>query len=193
MAESAGVFEFQSNPRELAGSVLLAHPGLRDPNFRSTAVFLSMHGAAEGAFGMVLNRPTGKRLREFMPGKDLGLLAMAPVYWGGPVSGEQLLLSAFRWEEDLGVWNWRHDLTVESATEVLEEEGTVLRVFAGYSGWGKGQLEAELRSGTWVVQSPDSQILDPDGVGPEFWKLLICRQGPVYEFLTREPGSLGWS
>lgn len=184
------MFEFQPNLQELAGSLLLAHPGLRDPNFQSTAVFLSLHSEEEGAFGVVLNRPTGKRLRELMPDKDLGLLAMAPVYWGGPVGSDQLLLSAFRWEEELGVWNWRHDLTVESAEEILAEEGPILRVFTGYSGWSKGQLEGELRSGTWVVHAPDSQILDPNGVGPEFWKGLICQHGPVYEFLTESPDSL---
>jgi putative transcriptional regulator len=185
------VFEFQPNLRELAGSLLLAHPGLRDPNFETTAVFLSMHNEEEGAFGVVLNRPTGKRLNELMPDKDLGLLSMAPVYWGGPVGSDQLLLSAFRWEEDLGIWNWRHDLTVETAAEVLEEEGPILRVFAGYSGWSKGQLESELKSGTWVVHTPDSQILDPSQIGPTFWRELIRTHGAVYEFLTDTPDSSG--
>lgn len=150
-----------------------------------------MHNPEDGAFGVILNRPTGKRLKDFMPKKDLGLLSMAPVYWGGPVGPDQLLLTAFRWEEELGVWNWRHDITIESAAELLEEEGPILRVFAGYSGWGKGQLEGELKSGSWVVHTPDGTILEPDAVGPDFWTHTIRKHGPVFEFLTNVPDQLG--
>lgn len=182
--------EFDPHSRALSGSLLLAHPGLRDPNFNRTVIFLSMHSASDGAFGMVLNRPSGKRLSDLVPDRDLGILAMAPVYLGGPVGTEQLLLTAFHWDESSAKWSWRHDLTIESAGEIVEEEGTILRVFAGYSGWSRGQLERELRSDTWVVHTPDQSLLDPNE-GQDPWVRMLREHGPVYEFLTGGPEGPG--
>ena len=71
-SQAVGVREFQPQSESLAGSVLLAHPGLRDPNFDRTVVFLSMQDAENGAFGVVLNRQSGKRLNELMPNEELG-------------------------------------------------------------------------------------------------------------------------
>lgn len=150
-----------------------------------------MHSDEDGAFGLVLNRPTGRRLKDFMGNKDLGMLAMAPVFWGGPVGSEQILLAAFRWEESAGVWNWRHDITIESAAELLEDEDTILRVFVGYTGWSRGQLESELKANTWVVHRPQASMLDPDAVGTAPWVTWIRTHGPVFEFLTRIPDNLG--
>lgn len=186
------VHEFEPHSQALAGSLLLAHPSLRDPNFTQSIIFLSMHNAEDGAFGMIMNRPSGKRLGDLIPNRDLGILAMAPVYIGGPVGAEQLLLTAFRWEKGAGIWSWRHDLTIESAAEIVQEEGTILRVFAGYSGWSKGQLEEELRRETWVVHTPDGAILEPDlKPGADQWTRLLREHGPVFEFLTHVPTNLG--
>ena len=186
------VQEFQPETESLAGSLLLAHPCLRDPNFEKTVVFLSMHSPENGAFGVVLNRPSGRRLNELMPDQDLGLLAMAPVYLGGPVATDQLLLAAFRWEETPagGVWSWRHDLTFETASEAVQEEGTILRVFAGYSGWSQGQLEKELNHHTWVKHTPGPELLEPD-LMEALWKGLLITHGPAFEFLVNAPENLG--
>ena len=184
--------EFQPETESLAGALLLAHPSLRDSNFEKTVVFLSMHDGENGAFGVVLNRPSGRRLNELMPDQDLGLLSMVPVFLGGPVATDQLLLAAFRWEETPagGSWSWRHDLTFETASEVVQEEGTILRVFAGYSGWSQGQLEKEIQHKTWVVHAPDEQILEPD-LAASLWKGLVGTHGPVFQFLTGAPEALG--
>lgn len=184
--------EFDSNAFGFAGSLLLAHPSLRDPHFQETVVFVSMHDSDDGAFGMILNRPSGKRLADLMPNRDLGILAMAPVYFGGPVGTEQLLLTAFRWEAGEGVWSWRHNLTIESAAEAVQEEGAIIRVFAGYSGWSKGQLESEVKRGTWVIHQPAEGLLEPPtGNGKSEWVQLVREHGPVFEFLTATPKNLG--
>lgn len=184
--------EFEPHAESLAGSLLLAHPSLRDPNFNQAVIFMSMHDAENGAFGMVLNRPSGRRLNELMPDHDLGLLSMAPVYIGGPVAMDQLLLAAFRWQKNLagGGWTWRHDLTFETASEAVQEEGTILRVFAGYSGWSQGQLENELLRKTWVPHAPDEEMLDQKSV-PDMWRNLVCSHGPVFSFLTQTPQNIG--
>ena len=81
-------------------------------------------------------------------------------------------------------------MTLETALELVQEEGTVLRVFAGYSGWSKGQLEKELTGTTWVVHSPGPNLLEPDLL-PLLWKGLVRSHGPVFEFLTDVPENLG--
>ena len=71
----------------LAGQLLLAHPALRDPNFRRTVILLSAHDA-DGAMGVVLNRALDRQLGELNPSFALGPLAGVPVYAGGPVEPE---------------------------------------------------------------------------------------------------------
>ena len=82
----------------LAGSLLLAHPALRDLNFRRSVILMSTH-SADGAMGVVLNRPLGKRLGELNGEFALSPLAGVPLFGGGPVEPGQLLLAgdATRW------------------------------------------------------------------------------------------------
>src|ERR1043165_4098102 len=78
-----------------AGSLLLAHPAMRDPNFRHSVVLMSAH-SSEGAMGVVLNRPLGKRLGQLSGDFALGALASVPLFTGGPVNNEQLVLAAWQ-------------------------------------------------------------------------------------------------
>ena len=71
----------------LAGSLLLAHPAMRDPNFRRSVVLLSAHGD-DGAMGVVLNRPLGKQLGDLNAQFAASAIAGVPVYKGGPVQTE---------------------------------------------------------------------------------------------------------
>ena len=85
----------QSVKETTAGSLLLAHPSLRDPNFRRSVVLMSLHNA-EGAMGVVLNRPAGKALAELSGEFALTPLAKVPVFLGGPVQPAQLVLAAWQ-------------------------------------------------------------------------------------------------
>ena len=168
---------------------------MRDENFEQAIIFVSINDAEDGSFGVILNRPSGRRLNELLPDEDLDLLAMAPVYQGGPVATDQLLMVAFRWIPDVahsagGSWSWRHDLNLESARAVVEDEGAILRVFEGYTGWSKGQLENELSRNIWVVHEPDATLLDPDAQ-MELWRNLVRTHGPLFKFLTEAPENLG--
>jgi len=82
----------------LAGQLLLAHPALRDPNFKRTVILLSAHDG-DGAMGVVLNRPLDKQLGEVNSVFAFGLLAGVPVYAGGPVEPEQLIIVSWQWLE----------------------------------------------------------------------------------------------
>lgn len=195
ISQNLSVPYVEPESNSIAGNLLLAHPSMRDENFEQAIIFVSINDAEDGSFGVILNRPSGRRLNELLPDDDLDLLAMAPVYQGGPVATDQLLMVAFRWIPDAahsagGSWSWRHDLNLESARAVVEDEGAILRVFEGYTGWSKGQLENELSRNIWVVHEPDSTLLDPDAQ-MELWRTLVRTHGPLFKFLTEAPENLG--
>src|SRR4051812_40307885 len=149
--------ERRSQTKEtLAGSLLLAHPVMRDPNFRRAVVLMSVHNA-EGAMGVVLNRPLGKRLGELNGDFALGTLASVPLFSGGPVQTEQLLLVA--WQNQPDGFRLHFGIEPDRAGQLLAEEGTELRAFLGYSGWTGGQLEKELKHETWIVTDVPADLL----------------------------------
>jgi putative transcriptional regulator len=152
----------------LAGSFLVARPVLRDGFFGRTVILLLQHGP-EGAFGLVLNRPT--------PTKDLPF----PLYVGGPCKMEGLLMihgqpdwaSAEEDENVLticpGVFLGTSDQFEKARTSAAPTEK--FRVFTGYSGWGPKQLESEMDEGSWVVLPADGTILFDTPV-QELWQRL---------------------
>ena len=72
---------------------------MRDPNFRRTILFLSAYDKQDGAFGLVINRPANKRLVDFLPDQELGVLENVPVYQGGPVEPHELIIVSFQWTD----------------------------------------------------------------------------------------------
>ncbi|MSU48754.1 MAG: YqgE/AlgH family protein [Opitutus sp.] len=167
----------------LAGSLLLAHPGMKDPNFRRSVVLMSAHNA-EGAMGVVLNRPMGKRLGELSGDFALGPLASVPLFNGGPVQNEQLVLAAWQTRDD--GFRLHFGIEPDKAVQLLEEEGTHVRGFLGYSGWSAGQLENEMKLGTWVVvEVPEDLLTQSQGEG--LWRTVLGREGAEWRLLADEP------
>lgn len=171
----------------LAGSLLLAHPAMRDPNFRRTVILMSEHNA-EGAMGIVLNRPLGKRLGELNGDFALGPLASIPLHHGGPVHPEQLLLAAWEPRDD----GFRLHFGIEPAKAglLLNEPGVVVRAFLGYSGWSGGQLENELKHHTWVVADIPSDLLE-GAQDNTLWREILGREGDEWRLLAGEPEDPG--
>ena len=166
----------------LRGSLLVAAPILRDPNFFRTVVLVAEHGE-EGAMGLVLNRPTDTPVRDALP--ELSSIAGGrdPVYVGGPVAtGSVLAIAELDDPEDAS------ELLFESVGFVQEPDVDVVRgrVFVGYAGWGAGQLEAELEEESWLVLPAEADDLfseDPDGL----WSAVLRRQGGPYALLSLMP------
>lgn len=172
----------------LAGSLLLAHPSMRDPNFRRTVVLLSAHGD-EGALGLVLNRPICKQLGELNAGFAASPLAGVPLYQGGPVQKEQLILAA--WQPDPeGGFKLFFGVDVDKAAALQNEKGVRLRAFLGYSGWMKGQLENELQHNTWVVASVNTDLIEREE-GPGLWRAILGSLSPEWKLLAGEPDEPG--
>jgi len=173
----------QARKESLAGTLLLAHPAMRDPNFRRAVVLMSVHNA-EGAMGVVLNRPLGQRLGELNGEFALGALAGVPLFTGGPVQTEQLLLVA--WQPQADGFRLHFGVEPERAGQLVAEEGTQVRAFLGYSGWGGGQLEKELKQNTWIVTDVPADLL----VHPQndrLWRSVLGGLGEEWRLLAEEP------
>lgn len=172
-------------PPSLAGQLLLAHPVLREPSFKRTVVLLSAHNA-EGAMGVVLNRPLGKQLAELNTEFALGPLAGVPLYSGGPVSPDQLIIVSWQWLKEEGALQLHFGIEPEKAAEIVGTPGVVVRAFLGYAGWGRGQLENEMKLDTWFVATIDGeQLQETDGV--DLWRSILGSLDPDLKLLANEP------
>ncbi len=164
----------------LTGSILVAHPSLVDPSFRRTLVFLSQHSAEEGATGFVLNRPLGESLGK-LPG-----LPDVPVYFGGPVQPEQIVLASLQWRENPTVVAFRA-FVGRIGEDALDKEWLPgLRAFAGCSGWSPQQLEREIAENAWLVVPPSRDIIEMHHPA-EVWKQVMRRSGPMFHLLSELP------
>jgi putative transcriptional regulator len=164
----------------LTGSLLVAHPSLRDPNFRRSIVFVSQHSPEDGAMGFVLNRPIDTEVNEF---------ADVPVYYGGPVDVGQMLLTSLQWRENPSMVAFR------AFVAPVDEESMPgwthgLRVFAGYSGWTPGQLESEVAENTWIVITPTREWIEMKNPG-HAWRQVMQAASPLLHLLSEEPDDPG--
>lgn len=172
-------------PKSLAGQLLLAHPVMRDPNFKRTVVLLSAHGE-EGAMGVVLNRPLGRQLAELNQDFALGPLAGVPLYSGGPVEPEQLIIVSWQWLKEESAFQLHFGIEPEKAAEMVGTPGLILRAFLGYAGWSKGQLESEMKHDTWFVTTVEGEQLEQaDGV--TLWRNILGNLDPELRLLANEP------
>lgn len=148
-------FEFEKDVPEmtsLQGCFLMAAPDLLDPNFYRSVVLLVQHDE-EGAFGLVLNKPTRKTVREVW--EQLGREECAfdgLLYLGGPVTGPLMVLHDDESRGDAEVLPGVYvTASKEGIDSLVESPPARMRVFTCYSGWGAKQLESELDEGAWIV------------------------------------------
>ncbi len=187
MRESRSNSASDSGEQSLAGSLLLAHPVLRDQHFRRTAILMSAHDA-EGAMGVVLNRPLHRKLGEFGADFALGPLAGVPVFDGGPVEKRQIILCAWRPHGDANEDGFQllFGLDRERASDLVGQEGVQVRAFLGYAGWSSGQLEGELKRDTWVVADLEPEIIRQPA-DESLWRKILAGLDPQWRLLAGEP------
>ena len=167
----------------LAGSLLVAHPGLRDGNFRHTVVLMTAHGP-DGAMGVIVNRALDRRLAALGGDFAIGPLASVPLFNGGPVQKEQLILAG--WRTQPHGFQLHLGIDSEKAASLYAEDGVQLRAFLGYSGWTAGQLEEELKSGSWIVADAPTDLFAQDG-DESLWRRVLSEEGEEWKLLTDEP------
>lgn len=188
----------EDEPRYLNGYFLVSDIDLRDPNFYRTVVLTVSHDD-NGALGLVVNRPSPLSLGEMVEGLGKTPAAAIPVFVGGPVQQEILFclhgeLPGLAGDEDAmcpidGVC---FEPLTHEIVSYLEEEWSArpassrgqVRLYAGYSGWGPGQLEGELKAGAWLVVKATSEItFHPEPA--QGWADAFARKGPLSRIILQ--------
>jgi putative transcriptional regulator len=172
----------------LSGQLLVAAPSLLDPNFRRTVVLVGAH-SEEGAMGVVLNRPSEVTVGEAVPQLEQAVGELETVYVGGPVQPSSIVfLAEFLDPSPAGLLVLGRIGFPAPEADIDELAGATARrrVFAGYAGWGEGQLDEELDQGDWIAQlarPEDVFTQDPD----ELWSKVLARKGGAYALMARMP------
>lgn len=189
------------------GTLLAAAPELRDGNFMHTVSLICEHGDA-GAYGLVLNRLSDSTtLDQLLPEHPvLGSLAL-PISWGGPVGGDTLQIlhrypdvvsGGFRIADDLVLGGDLDEVAALFDGGSAEAARAGVRFILGYAGWTAGQLEAELREGSWLPLPLDVDLVfERELASPQertrLWRRALRGLGPEGEGLAGLPPDLGWN
>ena len=196
------------------GSLLVALPTLEEPTFHQTVILMLVFGPSEGALGVVLNRPNEVPVAALLPGWEHLAAPPDSVFVGGPVARDQVICLATL-KPSVGVGPDAEPVpgcaplpladgglgasgsvagrlaTVDLNRDPSEVEDAISRVrlFSGYAGWSAGQLEGELRSGSWLVlpaQEGDAFSDDPAGL----WTRVLARQPGHVALYAKAPPKL---
>lgn len=167
------------------GQLLIASAALRDPNFTRSLVLI-LDTDDDGALGVVLNRPTPVPVEEVLEAWRDQVSEPGTLFQGGPVGTDSAIAVGRRRDAEPPVgfralFGEIGLVDLDTPPELMDGALVRLRVFAGYSGWGTGQLEAEIAEGSWyVVEAEPDDIFAAD---PEsLWR----------QVLQRQPGDLAW-
>lgn len=175
-----------SDDEPQTGSLLVAHPTMGDPNFCQTVIFLAAHDSAEGSLGLVINRAMGKTLGESDPEYADTELSNLPLYEGGPVATDKLILAAWRWTEDSGTFQLYFGIDGARAGQLLDENaGFEVRAFMGHAGWSEGQLDAEIEQRAWIVSRWLPQLMKKGG--DQLWRSILLHENPALRLLLDAP------
>lgn len=167
------------DPVPFAGRLLVATPDLVDPNFTHTVVLL-LAVRPEGALGVVLNRPSDRRVDEVLPRWADRVAAPRVVFFGGPVGLDAVIgLSA----------HGAIDLDDAMSGEIVPDDDGMseIRLFAGSAGWGPDQLDFEIAAGSWWVfdaEPGDATTSDPETL----WQRVLRRQAGVTAWFALATG-----
>lgn len=171
----------------LRGHLLVAGPALADPNFRRTVVLVGEH-SEEGALGVILNRTSDSTVGQAVPELMALVDGLEPVHVGGPVQPSAIVVLA-----DFADPARAGALVLDSIgflpAEVDPDELGELRatrVFAGYAGWGPGQLDGELDAGSWIVEAARADDVFTSRPAT-LWSDVLRRKGGPFSVLALMP------
>lgn len=173
-----------------SGKLLIAQPFMMDATFARSVVLLCEYGD-EGSLGFVLNQPTSVNIGDLLP--DIYSPELN-VNHGGPVQLDTLHM-LHRMPETIGgaeinngvYWGGSFD-ALQSFTIGGNIDKADVRLFVGYAGWSPGQLENELKEGSWLIGDVSHQVIF-DTPTEEVWKAAIFSLGKEYRYLANMPVS----
>ncbi|HEY1631984.1 MAG TPA: YqgE/AlgH family protein [Rhizomicrobium sp.] len=158
----------------LEGKLLIALPGMSDPRFEKTVIFMCAH-SDDGAMGLIINKPVdGLGFHSLMTRLGLRITANTPdfpVLYGGPVeTGRGFVLHSGDYESPESTMPVIEDVSLTGTLDILramaDAKGPEKAIFAlGYAGWGPGQIEDEIRLNGWIHCDADTAILFDADIG----------------------------
>jgi putative transcriptional regulator len=182
--------------RFLEGKLLIAMPGMSDPRFERSVIFMCTH-SGEGAMGLIVNKPVdGLGFRELMQQMELDTTSNTPdlpVLFGGPVqTGRGFVLHSNDYEGKESTMPVPGDVSLTATLDILKAmakgTGPEKAIFAlGYAGWGPGQIENEIRANGWIHCDADPIIV----FGPEMetkWSRALGKLGINISGLSAHAG-----
>lgn len=175
----------QNIPARLQGRLLLADPSLKDSGFHHSVILLADHDPADGAYGLILNQPSGRCVGDFLSDSQFDALSRIAVHVGGPVARHHLTFSALWWTGEKGL-RFATRLSAHDAVRHARNSGTLVRAFVGYSGWAEGQLEDELRRRSWIAAKPPRDLLSLTH-DEDLWAQTLGALSPYHRMLADMP------
>jgi putative transcriptional regulator len=183
-------------PMDLTGKILIAMPGMEDPRFNQSVVFVCAH-SQDGAMGLILNKPTGDlQLFDLMEQLEISRTPNArarPVYFGGPVeTGRGFVLHEAAYRPALPSLKVVGGFALTATLDILEDmaagQGPQSALVAlGYAGWGPGQLEDELSQNCWLVCDADHSLVFATAAARQ-WEAALASLGVSPLTLSAEAG-----
>ncbi len=170
----------------LAGCFLISNSTIQDPNFTNTVVLIIDHDE-NGAFGLIVNRPGDSTLFDVLDGVDEAAKG-TNLFQGGPVRPDALFIlhgNAEAAEAGDEVIDGVYMSSSRSLLDQLVDSETDFHVYNGYSGWGPGQLESEIKMKTWVTMPARADVVfhkNPDVV----WREALANKGGLYSYFAQK-------
>jgi len=169
----------------LEGKLLIAMPGMADPHFEKSVIFMCAH-SADGAMGIIINKAvTGLSFHDLMQKLDLAVgpgTPNFPILYGGPVeTGRGFVLHSGDYESSEATLPVSEDVSLTATLDILramaEGRGPEHAIFAlGYAGWSPGQVEDEILRNGWIHCDADSEILFDTGLDAK-WAIALRKLG----------------
>src|SRR5215212_10297359 len=171
------------------GTLLIANPFLKDPNFIRSVIFLCEH-KEEGSFGFVLNKKFPKTLGELIPELEEFKI---PLYFGGPVQKDTIhflhqypdIISGGEEVLDGVYWGGNFE-SVISLIKIKQIDLKKIKFFIGYSGWAENQIDDEMKEKSWLIAEGTRKLLfhsSPNNI----WKDALKHLGGEYEMMINFP------
>lgn len=181
---------------DLNGHLLLAMPGMEDPRFDRSVIFMCSH-SAEGAMGLIINKPAPQMsFKELLKQLQIAPLKSArdvPIHIGGPVEvGRGFVLHTGEYKSDSSTLHVGQEYGMTATLDVLEDlargQGPDRCILAlGYAGWGPGQLEGEIQNNGWLTCPASPEIVFDNGADMK-WQEALRSMGIDPLLLSAEGG-----
>lgn len=188
--------ESELNESFLEGKLLIAMPGMPDPRFEKSVIFMCAH-SAKGAMGLIINKPIdGLSFRELMDKFNIDVTAEGlntPILFGGPVHlGRGFVLHSADYGSKDATLPITSEISLTATTDILEAiskgRGPTRSMLAlGYAGWGTGQIESEILANGWIHCDADPKLIFDTDYDAK-WETAIEKLGARVSGLSADAG-----